>query len=409
MNYETYKKEFNLPDSPGVYFFKSGKKILYIGKATSLKDRARSYFMPDLIHTRGSRIVDMVTKSDRIEYEETDNVLEALIKEAYLIKKYKPDANIKEKDDKSFNFVVVTKEPWPRIYIIRERNLKFEDEKFSNVFGPFLSKKQIEQGLKIIRKIFPFRMEKTNHDRFYQQLELAPKISGEKEAQKEYKKTIGHIVTFLKGKKQKLVKDLEKEMLSLAKKEEFEKASSIKRKIFALNHIRDVSLISSDDIRGSNSGFRMEAYDVAHISGTSTVGVMTVSVDGEVDKSEYKKFKIRSKVSGDDLKALEELLVRRIKHSEWGIPDVVVIDGGKTQRAIAKKVLSNIWPEVNIVNVVKNKQHKADSFIGDFDVIKKHKPAIILLNSEAHRFAVSYHKNLRSKASGIVKNKNKRP
>ena len=119
-------KKNNLPDKPGVYFFKKGKDILYIGKATSLKSRLRSYFAKDLINTRGPMILDMVTLADNITWQESDSVLEALIAEANLIKKYQPKYNTKEKDNKSFNYVCLTKEKLPRVLIERERLLEKE-------------------------------------------------------------------------------------------------------------------------------------------------------------------------------------------------------------------------------------------------------------------------------------------
>src|SRR3990167_10583992 len=97
--------KFKLPDAPGVYFFKRGKNILYIGKATSLKDRVKSYFSKDIFLSRGPRIVKMLEEADRFEYIQTDSVLEALILEANEIKKNQPYYNSKEKDDKSYNFV----------------------------------------------------------------------------------------------------------------------------------------------------------------------------------------------------------------------------------------------------------------------------------------------------------------
>ena len=113
-----------LPDARGVYLFKKGKEILYIGKATSLKDRVRSYFIGDLINTRGQFIVDMVFKAEKIDYLKTDSVLEALILESNLIKKHQPKYNTKEKDDRSYNYVVITKEDFPCVLLVRGRSLK---------------------------------------------------------------------------------------------------------------------------------------------------------------------------------------------------------------------------------------------------------------------------------------------
>jgi len=116
-------KKYKLPHNPGVYFFLKGKDILYIGKATSLGDRVKSYFGKDLINTRGPMILDMVVQTTKIKYEETDSVLEALILESNLIKKYQPKYNVKEKDNKSFNYVCITKDIIPKVLIIRGRNL----------------------------------------------------------------------------------------------------------------------------------------------------------------------------------------------------------------------------------------------------------------------------------------------
>ena len=388
-------KKYNLPDTPGVYFWKDKDNILYIGKATSLRDRVRSYFSKDIIHTRGSRIVDMVTMTDNISFEETDSVLEALILEAKYIKKYKPKYNIKEKDDKSFNYVIITNEDWPRIYVVRGKSMKFDDIKVKKTFGPFPSKKQIEEALRIIRKIFPYRMEKTTHERFYSQLGLTPDMK-ESGANKEYVNTIRHISLFLQGKKRKVIKEMDKRMKELAKELKFEEAEKLKRKVFSLKHLRDVSLLKYEE--SISSGIRIEGYDVAHISGTNTVGVMTVVIDGEVEKSEYRKFKIRTKTNGDDLKALRELLTRRLKHPEWKKPDIFVIDGGETQRNIAIEVLKDsIYKNIPIVNAVKNNKHKVDRLLGDKDIITKYKREIVLVNSEAHRFSLDYHRKLRDK------------
>src|SRR5574343_494246 len=138
-------KKLNLPDKPGVYFFigNSKSEILYIGKATSLRDRTRSYFAKDLIATRGPMILDMVTTAFTVKYQETDSVLEALILEANLIKKYQPKYNTKEKDNKSFNYVCITEDEIPRVAILRGRNL--DKTKYKKVFGPFPNGNQLKE------------------------------------------------------------------------------------------------------------------------------------------------------------------------------------------------------------------------------------------------------------------------
>src|SRR3989338_6324858 len=123
MKLKSFKK-IKLPDKSGVYFFKKGKNILYIGKATSLRDRIKSYFSKDLINTRGPLILDMVFKADNIKWKVSQSVLEALILEANLIKKHQLYYNTREKDDKSFNYVVITTEKLPKVVIVRGSNIK---------------------------------------------------------------------------------------------------------------------------------------------------------------------------------------------------------------------------------------------------------------------------------------------
>lgn len=377
---KTELSKFKLPKKPGVYFFKKGGEILYIGKATSLSDRVRSYFAPDLIHTRGSRIVDMVTTSDVIEFQETDTVLEALILEASLIKKHEPKYNVKEKDNKSYNFVCITKEKEPKVVIERGRTLQFNDSKYSDIYGPFPSQEKLKVALKIIRKIFPFKTDKS-YGKLYSQIGLEPEKS-------ELKRNIRNIKLFFNGKKKQVLEKLKKEMMQKAKEMKFEEASEIKRQIFALEHINDVALIETSDTRheGSDKKFRIEAFDVAHMSGKNSVGVMTVIENGFVKKSEYKKFILRDTKRGDDVGGLREILTRRLKHSEWGTPDLIVVDGGKGQINQANKLIKNI----PIVSVLKDDKHKPKDILGDKKKADKYKKEILLVNNEAHRFAINF-------------------
>ena len=225
MNSQDFKK-IDLPDEPGVYLFKKGKDILYIGKATSLKERVKSYFAPDLIATRGPLLVDMVFQADKIDFIQTDSVIEALILESNLIKKYQPRYNTKEKDDRSYNYVVITKEDFPRVLIERGKNLKKNDPKVKATYGPFTNGTQLKDAMKIIRKIFPFLdnySEKKTGYGFYREIGLAPEV-GTSEAKKEYAQTIKNLMFFFAGKKMSIVKNLEREMKNFAKKQEFEKA-----------------------------------------------------------------------------------------------------------------------------------------------------------------------------------------
>lgn len=389
-----------LPDLPGVYRFIGAKgKILYIGKATSLRARVRSYFGDDLIETRGPRLVDMVTLAQTITFEKTDSVLEALILEANLIKKHQPPYNVDLKDDKSWNYVVITDEAYPRVLTIRGRELATGAVKVKEMrrFGPFLQGSALREGLHIIRRIFPFYdtrrpvdgADKHTQGRitFNRQIGLYPgSISP-----LEYKKTIRHLILLFEGKKKQLLRQLTKEMKTAAKKHEFEKAGILKRQIFALTHIRDVALIKDEykDPGSSLGPFRVEAYDVAHLGGTRTVGVMTVVEDGEKKPSDYRKFRI-SREQNDDVGSLKEVLERRLGHQEWPYPSLIVIDGGKGQMNIAKKVLAERKLSIPVVGMVKDEKHKPREIIGDRAYKHSKEKEALLANSEAHRFAITY-------------------
>jgi excinuclease ABC subunit C len=393
--------KYRLPASPGVYFFKKGISILYIGKATSLKDRVRSYFSRDLANTRGVFIVDMVSKADRISFIKTNSVLEALILEANLIKKHQPKYNTKEKDDKSYNYLLITKEDFPRVLIVRGRELlRRHQEPIQNTFGPFTDGASLKIALKIIRKIFPFRDRcepNSGKPCFNRQIGLCPGVCDGTISKNDYRKIIRKIKLFFSGETDVLKKNLRKEMNVLAKENKFEKANDIKRQIFALEHIQDVALIKSDGTSYKNEKpFRIEAYDAAHLSGTNNVGVMVVMEDGELKKNDYRKFNIRES-KGNDVSALKEILARRLKHTDWPSPDLIVVDGGIAQLNIAKNLLYQgltlVW---RVVAVTKDDKHKPKVIIGEESLIKKHKKEILLINNEAHRFAIAFHRQKRN-------------
>jgi excinuclease ABC subunit C len=394
-------KNLNLPDASGVYYFKDdAQNILYIGRATSLYDRVKSYFSNDLIHTRGPAFIDMVTRSRIVEYTQTDSVLEAIILEANEIKKHWPFYNTKEKDNKSYNYVVITDEEFPRLIVVRGRALEKLDEeklgyKIKYQFGPYPQGGLLKEALRLIRKIFPYRDEKAklkHQESFYRSLGLSPDTESP-EAKREYQNTIRNLVLFFEGKKLQLMKILEKEMKEYSEKQEFEKCKQIRDTLYALNHIQDISLIKSDKEVSEAEGFRIEAYDIAHMQGQANVGVMTVIVDSEVQKSQYKRFKI-SKDVNNDTAALKEILTRRFNHKEWKFPDLIVIDGGMGQINAAKEIVK----EIPIVSVVKNDAHKPSHFLGDEKMVEAHSKEILLANAESHRFAIAYHKNLRSRS-----------
>jgi excinuclease ABC subunit C len=409
-------KRLKLPDQPGIYIFRDAKKRpLYIGRATSLKDRVKSYFGNDLIETRGPRIVDMVTRAGSLSFQIADSVLEAVILEAELIKRYQPKYNVDEKDDKSDQYVVVTDEPWPRVFLARARDFDALVKagelsyKVKKQFGPFVHSGLIKEALKILRKLFPFRDMKAHdprHEAFYRALGWSPQaatsVRDESNARRRYQRTIAHLVMFFEGKKKALRIKLAKDMKAAIKKLEFEEAGRIKKLLYAIEHINDIALIKEEGIRNNgmkNKEIRIEAYDIAHLSGTNVVGAMTVNLNGEAAPAEYRKFKI-SKQANNDIAGLVEILSRRLNHSEWAYPDLIVVDGNRVQMNAAEAVLSARRISIPVVAVTKDERHKATELIGNSgmvtdELIRKHKKDIISANAEAHRFAIAFHRRKR--------------
>ncbi len=405
---------FELPDCPGVYLFTQGKgkskKVLYVGKATSLRDRVRSYFDAELISTRGPRIVDMVTQADAVEHETTPTVLEALVREAALIREYEPQANAIGKDDKTFLYAVITDEEIPRVLAVRGGEIDFGKKvtngvKLKAIHGPFPSGYQLRQGLKLIRKIFPFFDtprpvgEGNRHTRgkveFNRQIGLYPRDMDSS----SYGRSIRNVSMFLSGRVKALRATLTRDMKAFAAREEFEDAVIARKQLFALDHIQDVSLIR-EDREGRETGPRIEAYDTAHISGTNAIGVMVVVEEGMPDKKQYRTFRIRGtggKSLNDDIASLKEILSRRLGHNEWPLPRVFVVDGGKTHKKAAEEVLSEVGIEIPVVAVVKDDKHRPREVLGA--VRAGISPAdAVLANSEAHRFSLASHRKARSRA-----------
>lgn len=460
MTLEQFKKiAKKMPDTPGVYFFlDKTKKVLYIGKATSLKDRVRSYFAKDLLISRGPLLVSMLEKAHSIDWRQTDSVLEALILEANLIHNYKPKHNTDLKDDKSWNYVVITKEDFPRVLIVRGRELEIEQLRRNKVsgkpksstedfvtsapsrlstfpqpfssslytFGPFPHGLQLREAMKLIRKIFPYRdtcipckerskvrplkgSQGLTFERckpcFNAHIGLCPGVCSGAISKAEYRRIIRHIVLLFQGKKKQLIKELEREMKRAAIEEKFEEAARLRSQAFALNHIQDISLIK-EEYRAPKialSTNRIEAYDVAHLRGSGNVGVMTVVEEGVAQKNEYRKFRIRTAKPGDDVGGLKEILSRRLGHDEWPMPRIVVVDGSTAQINAAQAVLKTYGVQIPIVGVVKDEKHRPRDIRGDRDLIKGRERDILLANAEAHRFAIGYH---RKTARGNLKKQN---
>ena len=361
---------------PGVYRFLDKKgNILYIGRAINLNNRLKQYFQKNI----EKRIFEMVETADDFKYQATDTLLEAIILEANLIKKHWPKYNIRDKDNRSFVYLGINrKDKYPKPFIIRGRDL----EKFSNnkidIFGPYKSVYILRQALRIIRRIFPYSICQAEGGKacFDYQIGLCPGACISAINSKEYKKNIDNIVFLLKGEKKRLMKKLLKENPSQAK---------------ALENIQEVSLLQQEDNLKTKKLYRIEGYDVSHLNCKETIASMVVLSNGEIDKSEYRLFNISKVNSGDDLRSLEEALTRRLKHKEWGRPELIMLDGGRPQLDFVYKLFYRNNINIPLVGISK---YAGDELVFTKDIKKAQKelitnlkPDLLKLREEAHRFS----------------------
>lgn len=392
------KKIKKLPESPGVYIFKNAKKaILYVGKAVNLKRRVSSYFAK----SHDNRITAMINETADINYLPANSALEALVLEARLIKKFYPPYNIKDKDDRSFLFVEFTKEKFPRLLLVRGKT------KSSGArYGPFIYGSSIREALRILRKIFPWSLhseewlEKSKKPCFDYEIGLCPGTCFGAISRQEYLKNISRLKMFFEGKTGKLIKSLEAEMRKTSHALEFEKAARLRKQIFALKHVQDVAILGkagNEELYLADSNMkRIEGYDVSNISGVFAVGAMVVFENNRPNKNQYRKFKIYSVIKPNDTGMLEEVLNRRLAHSEWAMPDILLIDGGRGQVNVAERVLSEFGLKIPVIGIAKGSERKRNDFYGSVPEWTD-ETTLIKVRNEAHRFAISYHKKLRDK------------
>ncbi len=390
----------NLPEKPGVYLMKNAVgDLLYVGKAGSLKRRVSSYFQK----AHDARIEALVSEIADIKFEVTNSALEALVLEANYIKKFNPPFNVKEKDDKSFLFITFTKTKFPKPVIVRGKNRDAGE----TYLGPFLNLNSIKDALKVLRKIFPY-CEKAGEAKklplsrpcFDYEIHLCPGACINEISTKDYKKNINHLKLFLSGRVKTLIKNLEKEMRAASGKLNFEAAEKVKRQIFSITHLQDVSFIKEDELLKTNlpkTGHRIEGYDISNISGQSAVGVMVVFYDNEPDKSSYRKFKIRTVKGPNDFHMLKEVLERRLEHAkDWPLPSLILVDGGLIQVKMMEGVLRDFNLSIPVVGLAKGPERKRNDFLGEIPKFTS-ELTLIKVRDESHRFAIKYHKELRAR------------
>lgn len=428
-----------LPAKPGIYLFNNTKNHpLYIGKALNLKNRIKSYLKTD-----SPRLQQMILEAKKIDFIKTENDIEALILESQYIKKYRPDFNIMLRDDKQYFFVGFSNESFPKIFLTHQPTKRGQDPFY---IGPFTDGNALKITLGLLRRIFPYCTCKQTHHNYclnyhigkcmgdcclkFKSQNTKGKITVQNSKLKEYQKNINAIKKILYGKKSSLIKKLEKEMKTLSGQQEYEKALELHYKIEKLKRVfQNARIINSKNdeimIYHNNDGVlklmerelqlpsyprRIEAYDVANIQGEYAVGAMVVFTNGEPTKQQYRKFKIQNRTTsqvvlfesgGGDTEMLKEILIRRLNHPEWPMPNLILVDGGKAQFNITKNIIKNI----PVIALTKNEKHIGHKIITDKtrEILLSKLPIplknfLLQIDSEAHRFTISYYRKFHRKS-----------
>lgn len=409
-------------------------QTIYVGKAKSLSSRVGQYFQKNLKDGKTRQLVENVWD---IQIIEVFSELEALILEAELVKKYRPKYNINLKDDKSYLYILIRQEgDFRKVLTARKSDIIKGDI----CFGPYPDGYTAKYIVRSIRRIFPFRDCSVSKFNKYQKLG-SPCLYGHiglcmvpclgKTSRQEYELTIKRVAQFLRGKQKSIVRELQRKMVNAAKKQDYEEAETIKKVLqryeyiqqsfraprefmenpYLVDDIYEMALKELVDVLPvlDRLPVRIECFDVANISGKDAAVSMVVALAGRLERREYKKFKIKLKDTPDDFLMLKEALTRRFLHEtkedlvHWGLPDLVMVDGGKGQVGVAIDVLNQLGLDIPVIGLAKKEEtimYKNRHCEYQELRLSKTSEALKLLQrlrDESHRFARVYHHYLRSR------------
>ncbi len=401
-----------LPERPGVYFFKSRSgESIYIGKAVSLKKRVAGHFR--FFGTAHSKESVMLSQVHTVDVIETPTEADALLMECSLIKENKPKYNQLLRDDKSYPYLKITGEKYPRLLIVHGRK-----SDGSRYYGPFTQIRLLKQAVKMLRHQFPLRTCTTLPKKvclMYHIGQCGGPCEGIQSLE-SYQKTVKEIADFLEGKRDALVRHLSRRMREHAAAHEYEKAQALLLTIQALSsvpltlrahaepsqHLKEFQ----DALSLTRYPKRMECFDISNIQGKEPVASMVVFEDGRPKRSDYRRFKIKTVKGIDDYRMMQEVVRRRytrLLNENSSLPDLIVIDGGKGHLSAAKEVLDELGlADQPVVSLAK--QHEI-IFLPQRSTPHVFPPtsgALLIvrhLRDEAHRFAIQFHRKLHRKAA----------
>jgi excinuclease ABC subunit C len=425
------QKARRFPSGPGVYLMKDAQgRVIYIGKAVNLKNRASSYFTKAAALDHRTR--DLVPEIADVEFLSTDSEVDALLLEARLVKDVRPRFNQELKDDKTFPYLQITvNEDFPRVEFTRKPR-----RKGVRLYGPFTSAKRLRGTIAVLQRIFRFRTCSLDISaaepqwRWFRPCLLASinqctapcnlRITPE-----AYREDIRRLRLFLDGGKQQLLDELRTGMQAAAKELKFERAAQLRDDIRALENLQDRGDLREHaqpeafyiDPKRGMAGLkktlglpalprRIEGIDIAHLQGGETVASLVQFVDGLPFRHGYKRFRIRTVDGVDDFASIREVVSRRFRRLQQegeSFPDLFLVDGGQGQlsAALAAFAAVNIRPP-RILSLAK--QQEELYLPGESEPVRlsRHSFALRLLQyvrDEAHRFAQQYHHLLRRKST----------
>lgn len=403
----------------GVYLYLLKGKPLYIGKSVNIKARLLSHAENARYDPREAKYI---AAADHIECIQTDSELNALLLESQLIRTHMPRYNVRSRDDKSYLYIKVTiKDEFPKVFTVRR-----ERDKKSAYFGPFSSKMVAEDIISSVRRIFPFCTQKkiSRHPCFYSKIGLCdpcPNSHLTEVEKKRYRANIRQVIRTLQGKTTVVQKDLHAQMKRATAEERYEDALLIRNKIYAFERIFSNQLFGwrdRDDDSYNQSAQnveelvvllqpffptlvalpRIECYDISNLSQKEATASMVVFTDGQINKGQYRKFKIRAPKKLSDFDMLEETIQRRFKN-KWEHPTLLVIDGGRPQIRRILHTVGELDIDIPVIGIAKNPDRLVIG-VKDLPTIRPrmHNKGLNLLQhmrDESHRFAKKYHTELR--------------
>ncbi len=412
----TRKQIEQLPSTIGIYLFKKDREINYIGKSVNIKARVSSHLENAKLDNKERLIIH---NSNTIETITTESEFKALILEAKLIRKLQPKYNSIWKDDKSPLYIKITiKDEFSKVVITRK-----ETDKQNLYFGPFSSVRMVEKIINDIRRITPFCTQKKISKKacFYSKIGLCNPCPNEIKninEKKQYKKNINQVISILNGNVKKIINDFNKRLNVLIKNSNYERAIIIRNKIFRFNqllHLKDDSSFTINNIENNLEEMRVilkkyftqlikldriEAYDISNLGLNQAVGSMVVMKNSQIDRGEYRRFKIKQKGLRSDFDRLSEVIKRRLKQS-WPVPDLMIVDGGRPQIKTIIKIFQENQINIPLLGIAKNPDRVIVG-VGELpNLFLKNDSKVLnvirLLRDESHRFARKYHLFLRSK------------